>query len=200
MASYQDVLGAKLNRKRQAMLRLALSTFTWPTRPVSDAGGYNLRRAIEIRSGSHAFEAKVFNVVAAGCIDVSMRDALARLPPTALETFNATPRGVSMVLDPTGEVISDLLSDTEGIVYAEIDVARCVEPKQFHDVVGYYNRFDVFHLTVDRSPRNPAAFVGDEASVVDRSEEPPSALPARAEEPDSDVIPVRRRPTRHTTR
>src|SRR5437016_8401864 len=31
----------------------------------------------------------------------------------------------------------------------------CVEPKQFHDVVGYYNRFDVFKLTVDRRRLRP---------------------------------------------
>lgn len=131
----------------------------WPTRPTSQAGGYNLRRAIEIRAGSHAFEAKAFNVVASGFMDVGMRDALAGLSPTMLETLDGTPRAVSMIVDPTGEVISDVLCENEGIVYAEIDVERCVEPKQFHDVVGYYNRFDVFDFKVDRSPREPAAFV-----------------------------------------
>ncbi len=133
----------------------------WPTRPVSDAGGYNLRRAIEIRAGAHAFEAKAFNIVSAGCVDFTMREALGKLPPEAMETFNATPRGVSMILDPTGEVISSILSESEGIVYAEIDLARCVEPKQFHDVVGYYNRFDIFSLSVDRSPREPVIFAGN---------------------------------------
>ena len=64
-----------------------------------------------------------------------------------------------MIIGPTGEVISDVLADHEGIVYAEIDIARCIEPKQFHDVVGYYNRFDIFRLDVDRTPRNPAAFI-----------------------------------------
>jgi nitrilase len=77
----------------------------------------------------------------------------------ALETLEHAPRAVSMILDPTGEVISDVLADHEGIVYAEIDVARTIEPKQFHDVVGYYNRFDIFRLEVDRTPRDPAAFL-----------------------------------------
>jgi nitrilase len=130
----------------------------WPTRPAAEAGGYNLRRAIEIRAGNHAFEAKVFNVVASGCVDLSMRERLAKLDKSAIETLENTPRAVSMILDPTGEVVSDVLSEHEGIVYAEIDIARCVEPKQFHDVVGYYNRFDIFRLDVDRTPRNPATF------------------------------------------
>jgi aliphatic nitrilase len=135
----------------------------WPTRPASEAGGYNLRRAIEIRAGSHAFEAKVFNVVASGCLDLSIRDELARLDKAALDTLENSPPAVSMILDPTGEVISDVLADHEGIVYAEIDIARCIEPKQFHDVVGYYNRFDIFHLEVDRTPRDPAAFLEADA-------------------------------------
>ena len=163
----------------------------WPTRPVTEAGGYNLRRAIEIRAGSHAFEAKVFNVVAAGCVDLSMRDALAKLSPVALETFNATPRGVSMVLDPTGEVISETLSDNEGIVYADIDVARCVEPKQFHDVVGYYNRFDIFNLDVDRRPREPAAF--HDGLTEPASREITEALPATEATANDDAHPSHRR-------
>ena len=65
----------------------------------------------------------------------------------ALETFEGAPRAVSMILDPSGSVISDVACENEAIVYADIDVAACVEPKQFHDVVGYYNRFDVFRLT-----------------------------------------------------
>jgi len=137
----------------------------WPTRPAADSNGYDLRRAIEIRAGGHSFEAKVFNVVAAGCVDDSMRKALTNLSPDALETFNETPRGVSMILNPSGEVVSDVLSDVEGVAYADIDISRCIEPKQFHDVVGYYNRFDVFSLTVNRSPREPANFIGNSSSI-----------------------------------
>ena len=133
----------------------------WPTRPSSDNRGYNLRRAIEIRAGGHAFEAKVFNVVTSGCLDVSLLDTLCKLGREACEILERAPRAASMILDPTGEIISNVLSEDEGIVYADIDVARCVEPKQFHDVVGYYNRFDIFHLDVDRTPREPAHFTAD---------------------------------------
>jgi nitrilase len=63
------------------------------------------------------------------------------------------------VLGPSGEIISDTLSETEGLLYQEIDIAQCVEPKQFHDVVGYYNRFDVFDLRVHRKRLAPIAFV-----------------------------------------
>ena len=70
-----------------------------------------------------------------------------------------------MVLGPSGEIISDTLSETEGLLYQEVDIAQCVEPKQFHDVVGYYNRFDVFDLKVNRKRLAPIAFV-DESAVM----------------------------------
>jgi aliphatic nitrilase len=57
----------------------------------------------------------------------------------------------------------------------------CVEPKQFHDVVGYYNRFDIFKLTVNRAANRPISFEGtpeperDERlpAAEDMSQEPP---------------------------
>ncbi len=139
----------------------------WPTRPSRDNGGYDLRRAIEIRAGSHAFEAKVFNIVSSGALDVSMRDALAKLDAGALETLENTPRGVSMIMDPTGSIISEVASTSEAIVYADIDVSACVEPKQFHDVVGYYNRFDIFQLRVNRAAQEPADFSQELVSAED---------------------------------
>jgi aliphatic nitrilase len=51
-----------------------------------------------------------------------------------------------------------VLRDEEGLLYCEIDLADCVEPKQFHDVAGYYNRFDVFDLRVCRTRQVPVAF------------------------------------------
>jgi aliphatic nitrilase len=140
----------------------------WPTRPPGQAGRYDLRRAIEIRAGSQAFEAKVFNIVASGFVDSAMRDAVGQADSKIFEIIDRSPHAVSLVLDPAGELISEVLCDQEGILYAEIDVEKCVEPKQFHDVVGYYNRFDIFRLKVDRSARDPAYFRDvAEAETVD---------------------------------
>ena len=41
------------------------------------------------------------------------------------------------------------------MVVAEIDIARSIEYKMAHDIVGYYNRFDIFHLEVDPTPNRP---------------------------------------------
>jgi aliphatic nitrilase len=45
-----------------------------------------------------------------------------------------------MILDPTGTAISEPLSDSEGIVYAEIDASRSVEPEQFHNLTGHWTK------------------------------------------------------------
>lgn len=129
----------------------------WPTRATRQ-GNYDLGQAIKIRAGAHSFEAKVFTIVASAVLDKTARAALAGLPPEAHRVLDETPRGVSLIVGPTGLPVSDSMCADEGILYADIDLAACVEPKQFHDVVGYYNRFDVFNLRIDRSRTPPATF------------------------------------------
>jgi aliphatic nitrilase len=132
----------------------------WPTRSPDSPGNYDLGQAIRIRAGAHAFEAKVFNVVASSCIDQTLRHAIeAALGPEPLRIMEQSPRGISVVIGPGGTPLGDPLCRDESILLADIDLAQCVEPKQFHDLVGSYNRFDIFALSVDRSPRYPALFI-----------------------------------------
>ena len=60
------------------------------------------------------------------------------------------------------EEAKDLLQKEEGILYADLDLADCIEGKQYHDVAGGYQRLDVFDLKVDRRRREPARFMDDE--------------------------------------
>lgn len=55
-------------------------------------------------------------------------------------------------------MIGQPLIDEEGIVYADIDLSRCIQPRQMHDITGHYNRFDVFDLRVNRRPLQAARF------------------------------------------
>lgn len=100
----------------------------------------------------------MFNIVCSAVLDSAARAILCDGDAAIADIVERTPAGVSMVLDPTGAHLVAPHQGDETIVYAEIDVAACVEPKQFHDVVGYYNRFDIFRLTVDRAPREPISF------------------------------------------
>jgi len=142
----------------------------WPTRDPGEAARYDLAAAIRIRAGAHSFEGKVFNVVASGVLDDLTLDVLHTLDRDAREILERSPRGVSMVLGPSGEVIGGTLSEAEGLLYQDVDLADCVEPKQFHDVAGYYNRFDVFELKVRRERLQPIAFTDMEAGGATRGD------------------------------
>jgi aliphatic nitrilase len=131
----------------------------WPTRRPSSGGNFNNVAANRIRASAHSFEAKAFGIITAGYMDKAMRDFLIARDPDVVDVIDRTQRAASFFVDPTGEVLGDMLQDEEGIAYAEFDLRRCIEPKQFHDVVGYYNRFDVFDLTINRKRLVPATFV-----------------------------------------
>jgi nitrilase len=144
----------------------------WPTRRPSEGGNFNNVAANRIRASAHSFEAKAFGIVTAGFMDTAMRNFLVERDPAAAAVLDATPRAASFFVDPTGEQIGEAIQDEEGIVFADIDIDRCVEPKQFHDVVGYYNRFDVFDFTVHRNRHRPATF-RDEAAPASLPQTPP---------------------------
>jgi predicted amidohydrolase len=139
----------------------------WPTRAPGEARAYDIESAIRIRAGAHSFEGKVFNIVASAFLDRGTRDAIAQDDPKVAAILDKTPRSVSIMLGPDGNPINAPQRDDEGILYGDVDVGLCVEPKQFHDVVGYYNRFDVFKLTVDRTPRSPAYFEASHPDAAD---------------------------------
>ncbi|MEV7663614.1 carbon-nitrogen hydrolase family protein [Paenarthrobacter sp. NPDC089316] len=145
----------------------------WPTRDPADGGKpYDLEAAIRVRAGAHSFEAKVFNLVVSSVLDSSTRKALSVLGENAMRVLESTARGVTLVIDPFADVISDVLRDDEGLLYQEIDLDQCIEPKQFHDASGYYNRFDIFDLKVDRSRIKPITFT-EFAASADNSETVP---------------------------
>ena len=73
----------------------------------------------------------------------------------------------------------------EGIVVADVDIALSIEQKQFHDIVGYYNRFDIFRLVLDQRPQPPMTVLGDateEARERDRSSLEESTLTVTAQD------------------
>ncbi|KAM0552434.1 hypothetical protein ACHAPJ_007995 [Fusarium lateritium] len=65
--------------------------------------------------------------------------------------------GHSCVIGPDGrrltEPLSDGKADTEGIVYADLDLTKVVATRGFLDIVGHYSRPDLLWLGVDRQPK-----------------------------------------------
>lgn len=137
----------------------------WP-----NGAKYSLLDAIKIRAQAHCIEGKLFTVVSSSFLRDEDKALIADGDTQILDVMNNAPRTASMVVGPNGEILGNVQRDEEGIVYADIDVEDVIIPKQFHDVVGYYNRFDIFKLTVNRSRNRPATFEdSDDANAVNRS-------------------------------
>jgi nitrilase len=68
--------------------------------------------------------------------------------------------GDSVVVAPGGTIVAGPLHREHGMLLAEIDAHRAPGAHRTLDVAGHYGRPDVFHLTVDRSPRNPVSYGG----------------------------------------
>lgn len=119
---------------------------------------YDMSEAIAIRTAAHCFEGKLFSLVACSTITEEMIEIAAGDNAVIAERMRRKRSALSGIFGPDGRPLVDPLIDEEGIVYAEIDLARCIQPKQMHDIIGHYNRFDIFHLTVDNAPRAPVTF------------------------------------------
>ncbi|KAI5265634.1 carbon-nitrogen hydrolase [Aureobasidium subglaciale] len=153
----------------------------WPTRAlrpdvVAQKGkNYDNLAANRTRAAAHCFEAKCFGIINAAFLDDAAIDIVAKGASDEVgvrQTLQLSQRAATMFLDPTGmlkvgftvdeagkQSETEYLQDREDILYADLDVEECVEGKQYHDVVGGYQRLDIFDLKVDRSRREPANFV-----------------------------------------
>lgn len=130
----------------------------WPTRPPSDARNFDNLEANRIRAAAHCFEAKVFGIVCAGVLGDDCKEMLVRRDPGVAEILEGADQAESFFLTPTGKVVGESARASEAVIIADFDLADCVEPKQFHDLTGYYNRFDIFGLEIDRRRLVPATF------------------------------------------
>lgn len=150
----------------------------WPTRvPTQSAKALNYDNVLanRLRAAAHCFEAKCFGVMCSGFLNQSATASVvsgSSSPEIVKGAMENSPQGVSMFLDPTGTPLpsftvdedtkvqqpTDFLQHEEGILYGDMDLQQCIEGKQYHDVVGGYQRFDVFQLQVNRSRKHPVVF------------------------------------------
>ncbi|GAA2435523.1 carbon-nitrogen hydrolase family protein [Streptomyces mauvecolor] len=152
---------ARFTLLAQGELVHAASYIALPVAPED----YDMADAIAVRTAAHCFEGKVFSVVACSTVSPEIVDTVAG-DDEDVRRMLARPRSaLSGIFGPDGRPVTDPLIDDEGIVYADIDLAKCVQPKQMHDILGHYNRFDVFRLHVDNTPRTPVTFATPPGSL-----------------------------------
>ncbi|KAE8378032.1 carbon-nitrogen hydrolase [Aspergillus bertholletiae] len=158
----------------------------WPTRLPSqraleghdsqpDATGkanYDNVAANRTRAAAHCFEAKCFGVLCAGMLGSDAINLISSSSSHLKQSMEQSQRAATMFLDPTGALIrgfmiddaasvyhpAEFLQHKEGILYADVNLADCVEGKQYHDTAGGYQRMDVFDLQVNRTRQQPVRF------------------------------------------
>lgn len=120
---------------------------------------YDMAEAIKIRAAAHSFEGKLFTIVSCSTISQEIKDALREDVPNVDELLDRKSSAFSGFIGPNGATIGTPLIDAEGIVYADIDMEKCIQPKQMHDILGHYNRFDIFDLRVNTAPTRNITFI-----------------------------------------
>jgi len=152
----------------------------WPTRLPKKGetgpavGNYDNVKSNTTRAAAHCFEAKCFGIQCAGFLDEANIEGIAAMtedPQQTRKILSSYPQALTQFLDPDGQVIDShaftlmgarrtaaWLDNEEGILLATLDLNKCVEGKQYHDVVGGYQRLDVFSLQINRRRLRPATF------------------------------------------
>ncbi|MGB6328059.1 MAG: carbon-nitrogen hydrolase family protein [Halarcobacter sp.] len=129
--------------------------------------GYDMAEAIKIRSMAHSFEGKVFTIVSCSTISEEIIEIMGEEIPNAKELLTRKNSAYSGIIGPDGREVSKPLIDEVGIVYAEVDLNKCIQAKQMHDILGHYNRFDVFNLTLDKRDKSPLEIIQNTPKAKD---------------------------------
>src|SRR6201984_2430418 len=132
---------------------------------------YDMAEAIKVRAIAHSFARKIFTIVSCSTVSEEIITAMDTVVPAARAPLQRKSSAFSGIIGPDGRVVGDALIDDEGIVYADIDLDRCIQPKQMHDIVGHYNRFDIFDLRINRRPHAPLGLAEAERPAGDVGEQ-----------------------------
>jgi len=157
---------ARFSLLAQGELVHAASYISLPVAPPD----YDMAEAIKLRGQSHSFEGKVFTVISTSTVSEGIIAEMEKIRPDARELLERKSGCYSGIIGPDGREVVPGLVDEEGIVYGEVDLGRCIQPRQMHDITGHYNRFDVFDLQVNRQPQTPVSLNGRAGAVAPAGE------------------------------
>jgi predicted amidohydrolase len=132
-------------------------------------------------SRHYAFEGRCFSicVMGASMTAAALPDGF-ELPEAMgaaddfVEAAASAPQPGTAIFAPDGTVVAEAPAGEETIVYGDLDLGRIAEEHQALDVVGHYNRPDIFELRVDETPRRHVVW-------TQRSAPPTAVAEARAD-------------------
>jgi nitrilase len=133
--------------------------------PARDPAFASFAREVEMRCACHALEGRLFNIASSSLIDDSVVDVLSPFPEICdmLRTGNSCHTAVH---GPAGFAVAGPLDpNTEGILYADIDLNDLILPKLRYDIAtSNFNRFDLMRVQIDRRPLRGLCAADDETT------------------------------------
>ncbi len=126
-------------------------TISWPDFPGRGMLPRSERALVAGRAAAFMTKAYVLNAI--GVVDDTVRTRLRAAADDDLFLRDQRQTGGSSIAGPDGDVVTGPADHSEQLLFADLDLGRCLHEKAVHDLAGHYNRSDVFTLTVDRSRR-----------------------------------------------
>jgi len=140
----------------------------WPFRRSVTAGGsYDTKEFTRLRAAAHAFEGKVFVIASSSSLDEDAIQQISGGIPENRTLLENASKGASMIVGPTGQIMGEPVVGGEGIAIAEIDISQSIILKEAHDIIGRYNRFDVFQLRVNQTRIKPVRLYENASAFED---------------------------------
>ena len=77
-------------------------------------------------------------------------------------------------------------------VYADVDIELEIPRKQWHDIIGHYNRFDVLSLNLNKDADQPVRFLTNRPSASDAEAAASDAIARLLEQIQADQHELRK--------
>ncbi|MBI2184476.1 MAG: carbon-nitrogen hydrolase family protein [Thaumarchaeota archaeon] len=115
---------------------------SWPAYMCNWGGDFILQQ--------FAYEGRIFIISSSDYFSKEMKEELGK-EGEAFEIGG----GSSGIYGPRGRILAKAKIDREEILYADADMEEIVRAKMTQDIVGHYNRFDVFKFNVSEQTHYP---------------------------------------------
>jgi aliphatic nitrilase len=134
---------------------------SWPAFASKNTQRY--REGIAIRVRYHAFEGKIPVISSSGILSNEIKEIYFEKDEQNKDIVGTG--GYSCIIGPNGNFLAGPLEEGEGIIYADIDMEDIIDAKVTHDVVGHYNRFDIFSLSINKNEYKPLKIISGDLDI-----------------------------------
>jgi nitrilase/aliphatic nitrilase len=135
--------------------QIHISTYP-PFSPTTRSNKGNYPNTLKTRACAHSFEAKVYTIASSSVLDAEAIEEIVRIDPNLEGWLEEQSWAITAIVGPDGQMCTEPITDNrEGIIYADCDIAREISLKNLHDIVGSYQRFDIFQFNLNKTRHEP---------------------------------------------